>query len=118
MLDVSTGDIDESVYLTELTRRATYRMFDRRRVSHVHLHCEVLALTAKHCTMCHARKPTHESFKEAPKSVTLESIGDLRKHAALIMTQTVQNKAMPLGNQTAMTDDERAKLGQWIAAQH
>jgi uncharacterized membrane protein len=79
---------------------------------------EVLALTAKHCTACHARKPTHESFKEAPKNVFLESTADLRKYAPLIMTQTVQNKAMPLGNQTAMTDDERAKLGQWIAAQH
>jgi len=79
---------------------------------------QVLALTAKHCTMCHARKPTHESFREAPKNVFLESTADLRKYAPLILTQTVQNKAMPLGNQTAMTDDERAKLGQWIAAQH
>jgi uncharacterized membrane protein len=79
---------------------------------------EVLALTTKHCTMCHARKPTHESFKEAPKNVLLESTADLRKYAPLVVTQTVQNKAMPLGNQTAMTDDERAKLGQWIAAQH
>ena len=34
---------------------------------------------------------------------------------ALILTQTVQNKAMPLGNQTAMTDEERQRLGQWIA---
>ncbi len=41
----------------------------------------------------------------------MESIADLRKYAPLILTQTVQNKAMPLGNQTAMTDDERAKLG-------
>jgi len=79
---------------------------------------EVLALSAKHCTMCHAKKPTHESFKEAPKNVMLESVADLRKYAPLIVTQTVQNKAMPLGNQTAMTDDERAKLGAWIAAQH
>jgi uncharacterized membrane protein len=79
---------------------------------------EVLALTAKHCTTCHARKPTHESFKEAPKNVMLESTADLRKYAPLIVTQTVQNKAMPLGNQTAMTDEERQKLGQWIAAQH
>jgi len=78
---------------------------------------DVLALTARHCTMCHARKPTHESFQEAPKNVTLESIGEIRKYAPLILTQTVQNKAMPLGNQTAMTDDERAKLGAWIAAQ-
>jgi len=79
---------------------------------------EVLALTAKHCTMCHAGKPTHESFKEAPKNVVLESTDQLRKHAALILTQTVQNKAMPLGNQTTMTEDERAKIGAWIAAQH
>ena len=78
---------------------------------------EMLALTAKHCTMCHARKPTHESFQEAPKNVTLESIGEIRKYAPLILTQTVQNKAMPLGNQTAMTEDERRKIGRWIAAQ-
>jgi uncharacterized membrane protein len=79
---------------------------------------EVLALTARHCTACHARRPTHESFKEAPKNVMLESTADLRKYAPLILTQTVQNKAMPLGNQTAMTDGERQQLGQWIAAQH
>jgi uncharacterized membrane protein len=79
---------------------------------------EVLALAAKHCTACHARRPTHESFKEAPKNVMLESTAELRKFAPLILTQTVQNKAMPLGNQTAMTDEERQKLGQWLAAQH
>jgi uncharacterized membrane protein len=78
---------------------------------------DVLALTAKHCTMCHARKPTHESFSEPPKNVTLETIADIRKFAPLILTQTVQNKAMPLGNQTGMTDEERAKIGAWIAAQ-
>jgi uncharacterized membrane protein len=79
---------------------------------------EVLALAATHCTGCHARRPTHESFKEAPKNVTLESTAELRKYAALILTQTMQNKAMPLGNQTAMTDEERQKLGQWLAARH
>jgi uncharacterized membrane protein len=78
---------------------------------------EVLAISAKHCTSCHAAKPTHESFKEAPKNVTLESIDSLKKYAPLILTQTVQNKAMPLGNQSAMTEEERAMLGQWIAAQ-
>jgi uncharacterized membrane protein len=79
---------------------------------------EVLTLTSRHCAMCHARKPTHESFQEAPKNVTLESIGEIKKYAPLILTQTVQNKAMPLGNQTAMTDEERTRLGQWIAALH
>jgi uncharacterized membrane protein len=79
---------------------------------------EVLTIAGKHCIMCHARRPTHESFKEAPKNVALETTADLRKHAALILTQTVQNKAMPLGNQTAMSDEERARIGAWIAAQH
>jgi uncharacterized membrane protein len=79
---------------------------------------EVLALAKKHCTMCHAAKPTHESFSEPPKGVTLETIGNIRKYAPLILTQTVQNKAMPLGNQTGMTEEERQKFGAWIAAQH
>jgi uncharacterized membrane protein len=78
---------------------------------------EVLTIVVKHCSMCHAQKPTHESFKEAPKNVVLESADQLRKHKALIVTQTVQNKAMPLGNQTGMTEEERATLGRWLAAQ-
>lgn len=76
-----------------------------------------LTLAQKHCVMCHARKPTHESFSEPPKNVTLETVADLRKYAPLIFAQVVQNKAMPLGNQTGMTDDERAELGRWIKAQ-
>jgi len=79
---------------------------------------EVLAIAKKHCTMCHAQKPTHESFQEAPKNVVLESIDQLKKYAPLILNQTVQNKAMPLGNQTGMTDEERGKIGAWITAQH
>jgi len=78
---------------------------------------DVMQITATHCVACHARKPTHQSFAEAPKNVTLESVADLKRFAPLVMTQTVVNKAMPLGNQTEMTDAERAKLGAWIAAQ-
>jgi uncharacterized membrane protein len=77
---------------------------------------EALSLTTKHCVMCHAKKPTHESFKEAPKNVTLETVADLKRYAQPIMIQTVRNKAMPLGNQTEMTDEERAQLGRWIRA--
>ena len=39
---------------------------------------------------------------------------DLNRHSATIYAQTVQTKAMPLGNQTNMSDDERATLGQWL----
>ena len=78
---------------------------------------EALALMHKHCVTCHAAKPTHESFREAPKHITLETVDDIRKHAATISAQTVQSKAMPLGNQTGMTDEERATLAQWLKNQ-
>ena len=66
---------------------------------------------------CHAAKPTHESFQEAPKNITLETIADIRKHALTILAQTMQTKAMPLGNQTGMSDEERATLAQWLKNQ-
>ena len=78
---------------------------------------EALALVQKHCVMCHATKPTHESFREAPKNIVLETIAEIRKHAATISAQTVQTRAMPLGNQSGMTDDERATLAQWLKNQ-
>lgn len=77
---------------------------------------EALAIAHKHCTMCHARKPTHAAFQEAPNGVTLETIAELKKYVALIYVQTVQNKAMPLGNQTGMSEAERAALGRWLKA--
>ena len=78
---------------------------------------EALAIAQKHCVMCHAAKPTHESFQEAPKNITLETIADIRKHALTILAQTMQTKAMPLGNQTGMSDEERATLAQWLKNQ-
>ena len=75
---------------------------------------EVLAITTKHCTSCHARNPAHPAFKDPPKNVSLETLAELRRYAKPIVAQTVQNRAMPLGNQTAMTDEERDKLGRWV----
>ena len=77
---------------------------------------DALAIIRKHCVICHAAKPSHESFQEAPKNITLETVDDLKKYAATIYAQTVQTKAMPLGNQTNMTDEERATLGRWLKA--
>ena len=41
----------------------------------------------------------------------------MRRFAQQIYIQTVQNRAMPLGNQTGMTEDEREALGRWVNAQ-
>jgi len=75
---------------------------------------EILALMRAHCVACHAAEPTHEAFAKAPASVVLETIPQVTANAARIMTQVVINRAMPLGNQTGMTDEERDRIAAWI----
>ena len=40
----------------------------------------------------------------------------LKQRAPLIYQRVVETHAMPLGNETGMTDQERAELGAWIKA--
>lgn len=77
---------------------------------------DALAIVRRHCLACHAAEPTHPAMRETPKGVVLETIADVKKHARTIEQQTVVSKAMPLGNETAMTDAERAALGRWLKA--
>lgn len=78
---------------------------------------EVISITQTHCASCHAARPTHETFPEPPKGVVLETLDDLRRYHQLVDVQAVKTDAMPLGNETGMTPDERAKLGAWLDAQ-
>jgi uncharacterized membrane protein len=74
---------------------------------------EAVALAHKHCVACHADMPVHEAFDKPPKGIRLETIEQLRRYAKQIVTQVVVERAMPLGNQTDMTDEERDRLGAW-----
>ena len=76
---------------------------------------DALAIVQSRCAACHAAKPTDPTIKAAPKGIELESLEALTRYAAQIEIQAVKNKAMPLGNKTGMTQEERAKLGAWIA---
>jgi uncharacterized membrane protein len=77
---------------------------------------DVLAISHKHCVPCHAREPQHPAFDKPPRDIVLETIEDLKRHAAKVREQTVETRVMPLGNQTDMTEAEREALGRWIAA--
>jgi uncharacterized membrane protein len=76
---------------------------------------DALALTQKHCVMCHARKPTHASFDAPPKNVVLETIDELKAWAPKMQEQVVEDRNMPIGSE--MTEDERATLARWIERQ-
>ncbi len=78
---------------------------------------EALSIVQARCASCHAAKPTDATIRVAPKGVHLETLEELQRYAAQIETQAVKSKAMPLGNRTGMLDEERAKLGTWIARQ-
>ena len=68
------------------------------------------------CISCHAKSPTQPGFSAPPKGVVLESDEDLVRQAQLIHQQVVVTKAMPIGNLTQITDEERALIDQWFQA--
>jgi uncharacterized membrane protein len=76
---------------------------------------DALAITQKHCVICHARKPAHPSFDAPPKTVVLETIDELRTWAPKMLEQVVQDRNMPIGSD--MTEEERATLARWIERQ-
>lgn len=78
---------------------------------------DVLMITHTRCIMCHAEKPTRVGFAEAPKGVKLETLDEIRRYAPQIDLQAVKSSAMPLGNVSGMTPEERVKLGVWLAKQ-
>jgi uncharacterized membrane protein len=55
-------------------------------------------------------------FEEPPAGIRLDTVDELKRHAQDVLLQSVKTNAMPIGNLTGMTDDERARLGAWIAA--
>jgi len=69
-------------------------------------------IITQRCAACHSVHPT--MMGSAPAGVVLDSPDDIIKNAQRVYQQTVQLKAMPLGNATQMTDAERAKVAQWF----
>jgi uncharacterized membrane protein len=75
---------------------------------------EMLALVKVHCVQCHATEPSHEAFAKPPAGILLETIEQVARSAPKIMAQVVVSRAMPLGNQTGMTDEDRERIAAWI----
>jgi uncharacterized membrane protein len=69
---------------------------------------EAVSIAQERCASCH-------SGASAPAGVELTNAGQLRQHADAIETM-VSSRAMPPGNATGLTDDERAQLVAWARA--
>jgi uncharacterized membrane protein len=75
---------------------------------------QALNIVKQHCVSCHAADPSNPAFKTAPAGVVLNNLASIRQHQANIISQAVMSQAMPLGNATKMTPEERSALGQWL----
>ena len=66
------------------------------------------------CAMCHAAEPSFEGIYHAPKNVVLESDAGIAHHAREIYLQAGRSHAMPPGNVTQITPEERALIVAWF----
>jgi uncharacterized membrane protein len=73
-----------------------------------------VAIVQQRCVPCHSQNPTQEGFDAPPAGVVLDTREQIVDQADAIDEQAVRTKAMPLGNVTGMTDEERETLGAWL----
>jgi len=78
---------------------------------------EVEAIVRQRCARCHAVKPIDEAFDQPPAGLVLDGAAAIRRNARKILARAVDGRSIPLANKTAMTEQERARLGAWIRAQ-
>jgi uncharacterized membrane protein len=77
---------------------------------------DVSNIVMSRCAMCHAAEPVWAGLAAPPKGVLLDTDEHIRLHAPLIAAAAVRSDAMPPGNITEMTPDERLTLASWLAA--
>jgi uncharacterized membrane protein len=68
------------------------------------------------CSMCHAAHPVWDGIPAPPRGVVFDNPADIVRQARTIALQAVHSEAMPPGNVTEITSQERATLAGWIAA--
>jgi len=65
------------------------------------------------CTSCHSSAPVHPAFPTAPLGVMFDNDEQILAEAERIYVQTIVTRVMPIGNLTAMTNEERQIIDQW-----
>ncbi|MFD1328912.1 urate hydroxylase PuuD [Mycoplana ramosa] len=70
-------------------------------------------VVASRCSMCHAAEPVWEGLQAAPKGVILDNDAAIASLAREIYLQAGRSHAMPPGNLTGVTPEERQLLTAW-----
>jgi uncharacterized membrane protein len=75
---------------------------------------QIAPIVDQRCAACHSQAPTQDGFSTAPAGIVLDTPEEIAARAADI-ERVVSSKAMPLGNVTGMTDEERDLVVAWVA---
>jgi uncharacterized membrane protein len=73
-------------------------------------------IISSRCSPCHAAEPVWANITTAPRGILLDDAEHIRTNARIIGRNAAWSNAMPPGNITEMTPDERAVLAAWLAA--
>jgi len=82
-----------------------------------HPYAQVEEIVLSRCSMCHAAEPVWDGIATAPKGVLLDSSEHIQRNARLIAKNAAWSSAMPPGNITEITREERAVLASWASSQ-
>jgi uncharacterized membrane protein len=77
---------------------------------------DVRTIIVQRCAACHSETPTEPGMTSTAGGVPLDTPQQIRVRAARIKVRAVEQRTMPLGNTTGITDEERAILGRWVDA--
>jgi len=73
----------------------------------------VQSIVRERCVICHTSAPVQGGMSAPPAGVRLDAPEFILLHTAK-MRQQLASRAMPVGNVTGLTDEERAELLAWI----
>jgi uncharacterized membrane protein len=77
---------------------------------------DVVAIVSSRCSMCHAAEPAFPGIHTAPKAVLLDEPERIYARYQQVALQAAFSSAMPPGNVSEMTAEERAAIAAWIDA--
>jgi len=77
---------------------------------------QVRALLVERCAVCHSETPVMPGFIAPPVNVKMDTPQQIRALVERIRTRAVDQRTMPPGNITHITDEERELLHRWIDA--
>jgi uncharacterized membrane protein len=79
---------------------------------------EVKKIISKRCQTCHSEYPSQMEFSEtgAPNGVKFDTAEQVKIYSPKIWVKATQEKSMPPGNITNITDGERDSIAAWIKA--